>query len=79
VPGAPDHAKGCRSGCGSLLASSLILVTALTPAISYDKAAAIAEYGHYHGLSLREAALTLGHLSGEELDRWVRPERMVNG
>jgi fumarate hydratase class II len=63
----------------NLLERSLMLVTALTPAIGYDKAAAIAEHAHHHGLSLREATLTLGYLSGEEFDRWVRPERMVNG
>jgi len=68
-----------RARIDDLLASSLMLVTALTPAIGYDKAAAIAEYAHHHGLSLREATLTLGHLSGEEFDRWVQPERMVNG
>jgi fumarate hydratase class II len=47
-----------------------MLVTALTPAISYDKAAAIAEYGHHHGLSLREAALELGHLSARTSMLW---------
>jgi fumarate hydratase class II len=56
-----------------------MLVTALTPAIGYDKAAAIAEHAHHHGLSLRQAALELGHLSGEDFDALVRPERMVNG
>jgi fumarate hydratase class II len=68
-----------RARIDALLESSLMLVTALTPAIGYDKAAAIAEHAHHHGLSLREATLTLGYLSGEEFDRWVRPERMVNG
>jgi fumarate hydratase class II len=61
----------------ALLAGSLMLVTALTPAIGYDRAAAIAEHAHHQGLSLREAALGLGHLSGEEFDALVRPERMV--
>jgi len=60
-----------------LLTSSLMLVTALTPAIGYDKAAAIAEHAHQRGLTLREAALELGHLSGEDFDRWVQPEGMV--
>jgi fumarate hydratase class II len=54
-----------------------MLVTALTPAIGYDKAAAIAEHAHQRGLTLREAALELGHLSGEDFDRWVQPEGMV--
>jgi fumarate hydratase class II len=60
-----------------LLTSSLMLVTALTPAIGYDKAAAIAEHAHQRGLTLREAALELGHLCGEDFDRWVQPEGMV--
>jgi fumarate hydratase class II len=54
-----------------------MLVTALTPAIGYDRASAIAKHAHRHGLSLREAALVLGEISGEEFDRWVRPEQMV--
>jgi len=61
----------------ALLESSLMLVTALTPAIGYDRAAAIAEHAHHHGLSLRQATLELGHLSGEQFDELVRPERMV--
>jgi fumarate hydratase class II len=60
-----------------LLNQSLMLVTALTPAIGYDRASAIAKHAHKHGLSLREAALVQGEISGEEFDRWVRPEQMV--
>ena len=60
-----------------LLNQSLMLVTALTPAIGYDRASAIAKHAHRHGLSLREAALVLGEISGEEFDQWVRPEQMV--
>jgi fumarate hydratase class II len=60
-----------------LLNQSLMLVTALTPAIGYDRASAIAKHAHRHGLSLREAALVLGEISGEEFDQWVRPQRMV--
>jgi fumarate hydratase class II len=60
-----------------LLNQSLMLVTALTPAIGYDRASAIAKHAHHHGLSLREAALVLGEISSEEFDQWVRPERMV--
>ncbi|KEF40631.1 MAG: fumarate hydratase [Cyanobium sp. CACIAM 14] len=56
---------------------SLMLVTALTPAIGYDRACAIARHAHQHRLSLREAALVLGEISAEDFDRWVRPERMV--
>ena len=60
-----------------LLNQSLMLVTALTPAIGYDRASAIAKHAHKHGLSLREAALVLGEISGAEFDQWVRPEQMV--
>ena len=57
--------------------SSLMLVTALAPAIGYDKAAAIAKAAHAEGLTLREAATRSGHVSGEDFDRLVRPEDMV--
>jgi len=60
-----------------LLDRSLMLVTALTPVIGYDRAGAIARHAHRHRLSLREAALLLGELSAEEFDRGVRPDRMV--
>ena len=62
---------------GTLLDQSLMLVTALTPAIGYDRACAIAKHAHQNQLSLREAALVLGELSAEEFDRWVQPEGMV--
>src|SRR5688572_2945140 len=60
-----------------LMERSLMLVTALTPHIGYDKAAAIAKAAHKNGTTLREEAVRLGHLSGEEFDRLVRPERMT--
>jgi len=60
-----------------LLDQSLMLVTALTPAIGYDRACAIAKHAHNHQLSLKEAALVLGEISAEEFDRWVQPEQMV--
>ena len=60
-----------------LLNQSLMLVTALTPAIGYDRASGIAKHAHKHGLSLKEAALVLGEISAEEFDQWVRPESMV--
>ena len=60
-----------------LLNQSLMLVTALTPAIGYDRASGIAKHAHKHGLSLREAALVLGEISGDDFDQWVKPERMV--
>jgi len=59
------------------LEQSLMLVTALTPAIGYDRAAQIAKAAHANGTTLREEALRLGFLTGEEFDRLVRPERML--
>jgi fumarate hydratase class II len=56
---------------------SLMLVTALAPAIGYDKAAAIAKDAHHRGTTLREAALASGHVSAEDYDRLVRPEAML--
>ena len=66
-----------RKRIGELLERSLMLVTALNPHIGYDKAAAIAKKAHREGTTLREAALALGYVTGEEFDRWVRPERMI--
>jgi fumarate hydratase class II len=57
--------------------NSLMLVTALSPKIGYDKAAEIAHTAHHGHMSLREAALRLGHLSAADFDEWVKPERMT--
>jgi fumarate hydratase class II len=57
---------------------SLMLVTALVPAIGYDRAAEIAARAARDGSTLREACIALGVLSGEEFDRLVVPERMVH-
>jgi fumarate hydratase class II len=62
---------------GELLERSLMLVTALSPHIGYDKAAEIAKRAHREGSTLREAALGLGYVSAEDFDRWVRPESML--
>jgi fumarate hydratase class II len=59
------------------LERSLMLVTALTPLLGYDRAAEIAKKAHRDGLTLKEAVLALGYLTAEEFDRHVRPERMV--
>jgi fumarate hydratase class II len=56
---------------------SLMLVTALSPKIGYDKAAQVAKAAHANGTTLREEALRLGFVSGAEFDRLVRPEKMV--
>ena len=60
------------------LEGSLMLVTALSPRIGYDKAAAIARSAHLGGLTLREAALASGHVTAAEFDAWVRPEDMTH-
>ena len=59
------------------LERSLMLVTALTPHIGYDKAAEIAKHAHAEGMLARDAADALGHLTPEEYDRLVRPEDMT--
>jgi fumarate hydratase class II len=61
----------------NLLSRSLMLVTALNPYIGYDNAAKIAKKAHKEGLTLREAAIQLGILTGERFDQIVRPERMI--
>jgi fumarate hydratase, class II len=59
------------------LNNSLMLVTALTPHIGYDNAASIAKHAHKQRKTLREAAVELGHLTHEEFERLIRPERMT--
>ncbi len=59
------------------LNNSLMLITALNTRIGYYKAAEIAQAAHQKGLTLREAALELGHVTAEQFDEWVRPENMV--
>ena len=58
--------------------NSLMLVTALAPKVGYDKAAQIAHTAHVEHSSLREAALKLGYLTGEEFDQLVKPEKMTH-
>jgi fumarate hydratase class II len=60
-----------------LMQNSLMLVTALAPKIGYDNAAKVAKTAHANGTTLREEAIRLGHVSGEEFDRLVRPEKMT--
>jgi fumarate hydratase class II len=60
------------------LESSLMLVTALNPLIGYDRSASVAKKAHEEGTTLREAALALGYLTGEEFDKAVRPEEMTH-
>jgi fumarate hydratase, class II len=66
-----------RARVGHYVKNSLMLVTALAPKVGYDKAAQIAHHAHSHHTSLRDAAVQLGHLTGEEFDEWVKPEKMT--
>ena len=59
------------------VARSLMLVTALSPVIGYDKASKIAHYATDNDLTLKEAALKLGFISEAEFDRVVDPKNMV--
>jgi fumarate hydratase class II len=73
-------ARGIQADEGrirELVERSLMLVTALSPHIGYDRAAEIAKKAHREGRTLREAALGLGYVKAEDFDRWVRPEAMV--
>lgn len=60
-----------------LVDSSLMLVTALSPHIGYDKAATIAKKAHKEGTTLQVAAEKLGYVSKEDFTRWVNPESMT--
>jgi fumarate hydratase class II len=60
-----------------LVERSLMLVTALAPHIGYDRAAEIAKKAHREGSTLRDAALALGYVKGEDFDRWVRADAMI--
>jgi fumarate hydratase class II len=60
------------------LENSLMLVTALNPHIGYDKSAKVAKKAFAENLSLKEACIALGFLTGEEFDKFVRPEKMIH-
>jgi fumarate hydratase, class II len=70
---APDEAR-----IREHVENSLMLVTALSPHIGYEKAAKIALKAHHENTSLREAALALGYVTAEQFDQWVRPEDMTH-
>ncbi|HMK64080.1 MAG TPA: class II fumarate hydratase [Acidimicrobiales bacterium] len=67
-----------RQRVAEYVENSLMLVTALSPIIGYDKAAEVAKKALHDGVSLRQAALALGYLTGEEFDQAVRPEDMIH-
>jgi fumarate hydratase class II len=62
---------------GRLMRQSLMLVTALNPAIGYDNAAKVAKKAYEENTTLKEAAVALGLLSAADFDKLVRPERMI--
>jgi fumarate hydratase class II len=66
-----------RERIAELLHKSLMLVTALSPHIGYDKAAKVAHEAFEAGTTLKETAVRLGYVTEEEFDRIVRPEEMV--
>ena len=61
----------------SMLAQSLMLVTALVPHIGYDRAGQIAKHAQAHGLDLKQAALDVAGISAAEFDAWVDVRRML--
>jgi len=66
-----------RERIAELVDRSLMLVTALSPKIGYDKAGEIAKKAHNEGTTLKGAAMALGFLTEQEYDELVRPEKMV--
>lgn len=72
--------KGIRANTtriDELLHKSLMLVTALSPVIGYDKAAKVAHEANEQGSTLKEAAAKLGYITANEFDNIVKPEEMV--
>jgi fumarate hydratase class II len=66
-----------RERIETLMQGSLMLVTALSPHIGYDRAAEVAHEAHRSGKTLRETAVAMGVVTAADFDRWVRPEAMV--
>jgi len=67
-----------RERIDELMERSLMLVTALTPHIGYDKAAEIAKLANKQGTTLKQAALALAYVSADNYDRWVIPGEMIH-
>lgn len=59
------------------LEGSLMLVTALSPHIGYEKAAEIAKYAHQNHCTLKEAGIYLSYVTSEQFDAWVNPQQMI--
>jgi fumarate hydratase class II len=73
-----DGLKADEARIRDYLENSLMLVTALSPVLGYDRCAKIAHTALAEGTTLRAACLKLGFLSGEEFDRYVVPSRMTH-
>eukprot|EP01112_Ceratiomyxa_fruticulosa_P012651 TRINITY_DN3513_c0_g4_i3.p1 TRINITY_DN3513_c0_g4~~TRINITY_DN3513_c0_g4_i3.p1 ORF type:complete len:514 (+),score=112.62 TRINITY_DN3513_c0_g4_i3:50-1591(+) len=69
--------KANEKRISQIMQESLMLVTALNPYIGYDKAAKAAKKAHHEGTSLKEACLSLGFLTEEQFNKWVKPEDMI--
>ncbi|TAN81635.1 MAG: class II fumarate hydratase [Gallionella sp.] len=67
-----------RERIAELMGRSLMLVTALTPHIGYDRAAQIAKLAHHDGSTLKQAALALGYVAEDDFELWVKPSEMVH-
>jgi fumarate hydratase class II len=73
-----EGTKPNRKKIGEYVERSLMLVTALSPVIGYDKASKIAHYALDNDLTLKQAATRLGFVTEEEFDRVVDPKKMVH-
>jgi len=69
--------KANKKRINELLQRSLMLVTALTPAIGYDNAASVVHAAYEQDISLKEAAVKLGYITADEFDKIVKPEEMI--
>ena len=69
--------KANREKMKANLNNSLMLATALTPHIGYEKSAKVVGLAHREGLTLKEAAISLGYLTADEFDKYFHPEKMI--
>ncbi len=69
--------KANREKMEANLNNSLMLATALTPHIGYEKSAKVVGLAHREGLTLKEAAISLGYLTADEFDEYFHPEKMI--
>jgi len=69
--------KPNRKKIADYVSKSLMLVTALSPTLGYDKSAELAHYALEHDLSLKDACLKLGFLTEKDFDKLMQPKKMV--